>query len=294
MTRARDVLYVAGIRGTRPVPDCWYAVVAQSLVPESAPRDPETGELAAPYHWPEAARAGVEVPPAAAEPVPEAAALPNWLHRPAPSPAPAPQPLRPSRALAEPDPRLDGGTGAAAPLVAGAALLRGRAVHRLLQLLPTVSEPERVFAAERELAGLLVDPAARADVFAEAEAVLAHPELAQAFGRESRAEVAIAGRVATKRGEYAVSGQIDRLVRTAEGWHIIDFKTDRTVPAHAGQVAPAAVLQLALYRKLLEEMQPGAVRATLVFTAGPKLMPQPVALMEQALAKLGISANPVS
>jgi ATP-dependent helicase/nuclease subunit A len=294
MTRARDVLYVAGIRGANPVPDCWYSVVARSLVPESAVPDPQSGELASPYRWPEAARAGVEVPPAAAEPVPEAEVLPDWLHRPAPSPAPAPQPLRPSRALAEPDPRLHLGPAAAGPVAAGEALLRGRALHRLLQLLPTVSGPERERAAMRALGELLADPSARMAVFAEAESVLAHPQLAEAFGPGSRAELAIAGRVATQRGEYAVSGQIDRLVRNDAGWEIIDFKTDRAVPADMGQVAPAAVLQLALYRRLLMEMQPGEVRATLVFTAGPKLMPVPAAAMEQALAKLGIRANPVS
>ena len=52
---------------------------------------------------------------------------------------------------------------------------------------------------------------------------------------------------------------------------------------------------MALYRRLLMDMEPGApVSATLVFTGSeaPKVMPIPPAMMEQALESLGIRANP--
>jgi ATP-dependent helicase/nuclease subunit A len=66
------------------------------------------------------------------------------------------------------------------------------------------------------------------------------------------------------------------------------------VPATPAEADPAALLQLALYRRLLMDMEPGAeVRATLVWTAAPNVMPIPTALMEQALAKLGINAKAV-
>ena len=99
----------------------------------------------------------------------------------------------------------------------------------------------------------------------EAEAVLAHPELASLFAGESRAEVAIVGNVATTKGEYAVSGRIDRLLRDQAGWHLVDFKTDRSLPASLAEIDPAYVLQLALYRRLLMDIEPGVpVNATLV------------------------------
>jgi ATP-dependent helicase/nuclease subunit A len=61
------------------------------------------------------------------------------------------------------------------------------------------------------------------------------------------------------------------------------------VPGSLSEVDPAYVLQLALYRRLLMDMQPGAsVRATLVYTAGPNVMPIPAEAMERALAKLGV------
>ena len=50
------------------------------------------------------------------------------------------------------------------------------------------------------------------------------------------------------------------------------------MPASPAEIDPAHVLQLALYRRLLMEMEPGAaVDASLVYTAGPKIMPIPAA-----------------
>jgi ATP-dependent helicase/nuclease subunit A len=170
------------------------------------------------------------------------------------------------------------------------AVARGRIVHRLLQVLPGLSAEARRAQAERliarETAG---DPAMADALLREAEAVLSHLSLADVFGPASRAEVAIVGRVATDAGDYAVSGQIDRLVRMSDGWHLLDFKTNRSVPASLDEVDPAYVLQLALYRRLLTAMEPGvAVQATLVYTAGPNVMPIPAEAMERALTGLGL------
>jgi ATP-dependent helicase/nuclease subunit A len=175
-----------------------------------------------------------------------------------------------------------------------AALSRGRALHRLLAALPTIPEGERRARAAGILQRDGYDAALADEIAREAQAVIAHPALADAFGPQSRAEIPIVGRVSTARGDYAVSGRIDRLARTLLGWHILDFKTNRDAPADPAHVDPAFVLQLALYRRLLMEMDPGAeVRATLVWTTGPNAMPIPGALMEQALAKLAINAKPV-
>ena len=92
-------------------------------------------------------------------------------------------------------------------------------------------------------------------------------------------------------GDYAVSGRIDRLVRTAAGWRILDFKTDRACPLRWRRSTRLYVLQMALYRRLLMEMEPGAGGGrTLVYTAGPNIMPIPAPTMEKALAELGIRA----
>ena len=55
MTRARDVLYVAGMRLLKPPPRSWYTIVADALVPADIARN-DQGELAAPYQWPQPLR----------------------------------------------------------------------------------------------------------------------------------------------------------------------------------------------------------------------------------------------
>jgi ATP-dependent helicase/nuclease subunit A len=290
MTRARDVLYVAGIKGERTPEECWYSVVQKALVPPETPCDTQTGQLAEAFRWPQSIREPCAPKAEAEAALPEQDEFPDWLFRAAPSPPPAPQPLRPSRALAEPDftPSPHAGPG-----VAGGdlALRRGRAVHRLLQLLPGLPAETRSAVAARIVGGEIPGrPELVDEIWREVEAVLNHPELGDFFGPGSRAEVPLVGHVATERGEHAVSGQIDRLLRGSDGWHILDFKTNREVPASLADADPAYVLQLALYRQLLSEMEPGVpIEATLVWTAGPKTMPVPAVAMEKALRQLGVA-----
>lgn len=293
MTRARDVLYVAGVKLLRPPEASWYTIVRDALLPEdrSDIGFNEDGELSEPFVWPPSLRpargadAETTAAPAAPRPAPE------WLARAAPTSPRAPQPLRPSNALGEPDP-LPAGWRVPDP----EALRRGRAVHLLLQHLPFVAAEKRAAVADRLLAAeFSQSPDLEAALRDEAAAVIGHPALSGIFSGEARSEVAIVGSVPTTRGEYVVSGRIDWLVRDARGWRLIDFKTDRRVPASFGEVDPGYVVQLALYRKLLMEMQPGVpVAASLVYTAGPNVVPVPEESLEKALETLGVRANTVS
>jgi ATP-dependent helicase/nuclease subunit A len=89
MTRARDVLYVAGIRGERTPDECWYSVVERALVPPGSERDPETGELAEPFIWPQPLRAPSAVNAETEAPRSEQAELPigcSGRRRPPPLP----------------------------------------------------------------------------------------------------------------------------------------------------------------------------------------------------------------
>jgi ATP-dependent helicase/nuclease subunit A len=284
MTRARDVLYVCGIRGERTEKDTWYSLVRGALAPEAA-LDPETGELAAPACYPQSER-----PAIAPKPVPSAELdlhppHPAWLDRAAPPPPVAPRPLRPSGALVEPD----RGPVPEAPALVGAeaARRRGILVHRLLQSLPGVPEERREAVSLAYLERENCIGADAALIWQETEKVLAEPSLAALFGPDGRAELDLAGRIATPSGDYVVSGRIDRLVRNAAGWRILDLKTDRAVPADAAAVDPAYVLQLAIYRHLIQEIEPGAaVRAGLLYTAEPVLVDIPEMAMDEALERL--------
>jgi len=292
MTRARDVLYVAGIKGVRTPDNCWYSVVAKALVPEETPRTADD-ELATPFQWPQPLRPPLTERDGKKDQEEVSAEHADWLTRAAPTPVLPPQPLRPSSGLAEPDPIPIAPLRARRTASVDDALLRGRAVHLLLQFLPAISAADRASAAERLLAGEVEDSEQLRALGREVEAVLRHPKLKGFFGPESRAEVEIVGTVSTERGPYAVSGRIDRLARDLAGWRLVDFKTDRAVPVTVTEADPGYVLQLALYRKLLMEMEPGTpVEATLVYTAGPNVMPIPGEVMERALAQLGVSANP--
>jgi ATP-dependent helicase/nuclease subunit A len=126
---------------------------------------------------------------------------------------------------------------------------------------------------------------------AQALAVLADPRFAPLFAGESRAEVPIVGRLARPgrpgRPDFMVSGQIDRLVVTAQAVLIADYKTNRNPPQTVEAAPQAYVEQLALYRALLQRIYPERpVQAALVWTDIPDLMEIPPAILDAALARL--------
>jgi ATP-dependent helicase/nuclease subunit A len=171
----------------------------------------------------------------------------------------------------------------------GFAVLRGLVMHKLLQMLPGVAEPERRSAAERYLARAGSDWAnsEREKALNSIEAILADPDFAPIFGPNSRAEVAIMGNLQIKEKKRSVSGKIDRLAVTANKVLIVDYKTNRPAPGSLAEVPPAYVLQLALYRALLKPLYPGReVAAALLFTETPLLIELPAHAMDEALARL--------
>ena len=276
MTRASDRLYVCGWRGKRTPPaGNWYGMVAAGM--KAAGARPVAFDLAPLLG--EAGWAGeawrLETPQSAApdaeRPRPAAPAstvlLPDWSWRePPPEPSP-PRPLAPSR--------LGGEEPAArSPLGEdrGAAFLRGRLMHRLLQSLPAFAPEQREAAARRFLARPVhgLDPGAQAAILRETLQVMEHPDFAPLFGPGSAAEVPVVGLV----GGRALSGQIDRLVVTEEAVLIVDFKTLRPVPRSVAEVPPAYLDQLAAYRAAIAAVYPGkAVRCALLWTDEPALMP---------------------
>jgi ATP-dependent helicase/nuclease subunit A len=202
--------------------------------------------------------------------------LPAWLTASVPAEPEAPTRLTPSHAA----PRRRTG-GAAAE-----ARLRGILVHALLERLPAVLPEKRQGAAEAYVRARAprLGETERAVVVANALRVLGHEELESLFGPGSRAEAAIAGRLAVGGAERPVAGRIDRLAVLADEVLLADFKSDARVPG-PGEPAPAPyAVQLALYRRLLQEIYPGRrVRPFLVWTAGPLIRELPSADLDRAL-----------
>ena len=286
MTRAAERLIVCAADGIRKRPTgCWYDLVRDALDPFLAGEE-DNGEKVLRY------RKSVLLP----EPPPSAASaaaptappqLPAWLRQPAPVQKPLPAPLTPSTAF-------DEEIGAAAAIGTTAAdrqkaLKKGRLVHRLLQSLPDMPPERRRDAAERYLAKAAARFSAgeRAEIARQVVTMLNDLIFADLFAPGSRAEVPIVGRIPRADADpLLVSGQVDRLAVTQHAVLIVDYKTDRRVPAALDEVEPY-VTQVALYRALLSGLYPDKpVRAALLFTEAPRLLEVSPELMDDAFAKL--------
>ena len=202
---------------------------------------------------------------------------PQWCADAAPPEPTPPRPLMPSRPDAEPSVR--------SPLGAddGARFVRGRLIHRLLQTLPELPPEARAAAAARFLARPVhaLDAAQQAQLAREALAVLDHKDFAPLFGPGGVAEAPVVGRL----GDHVIAGQIDRLVVTDTTVFVLDYKTQRPVPASPEDVPRVYLRQMAAYRRALAAIYPDrAIRCGLVWTDGPSLMELPGELLDRHTA----------
>ncbi|MCU0911875.1 MAG: PD-(D/E)XK nuclease family protein [Rhodobacteraceae bacterium] len=284
MTRAETWLIVAG-SGDMGVDGgsgerAWYRMVARGMeasgaVPVDTPDGP-VQRLTSPL-W--------DAPPLIAAPATTspAIALPAWARRPAPPPPLDEGPLSPSDlgvAKALPG---DPGTGDEA-----AAKRRGRQLHLLLEHLPDHPPAARAAIAARLLAAgedaaTATEAAALA---AEAARILDDPALAAVFAPGTLAEAEIAA-VLPELGGRPVAGAIDRLAIHPDRVVLTDFKTNALVPARPEDVPEGILRQMGAYAACLALVYPGrAVETAILWTAAPRLMPLPPALIAAALARV--------
>ncbi len=278
-TRARDRLYVCGWRGVHaPGDGTWHALLEQALRAHPAIRAVERSGIGA------VLRLAPDETPAPRTPRPPAAPaispdLPSWLRRAAPIEPRPPRPLAPSAMpVAEaPAGRISG--------PAAAAARRGRALHRLFELLPELAAPERLAVVRRLIAHGLPELDAEGQRAVAEECLAAIALAPDLFGPQSRAEVAVAGLV----GRHPVAGQIDRLVVRQGEVLIVDFKSSRLPPQSIADVPPAHVMQLALYRACLQPIyRDHVIRGFLLWTAAPLLMELPATQLDAALISLQV------
>lgn len=297
MTRAEDRLIVCGYHGKRePSTGTWHSIVSRALIGAAESAERRHPAIDEPVH-----RFRVtKLAPVALVSGEDARQseifrpLPATLFRPLPPYEDLPRPLSPSGASALIDEAKEAVVDTRSPVLDGEAepgfaVMRGLALHKLLQMLPGLAESERRAAAERYLtrAGAEWPAAERDKALASVAAILADSRFDQLFGPSSRAEVAIMGSLEVKGKKRSISGKIDRLAVTPDCISIVDYKTNRPAPASLADVPPAYVLQLALYRALLQPLYPGReVAAVLLFTEAPRLIELPAAAMDDALARL--------
>jgi ATP-dependent helicase/nuclease subunit A len=292
MTRAADRLIVGGcmpgnMNNVRKL--CWYDLVGKGLAGSGLQEQTiETSDGAVKrYSRPEDVVAPTgdlarAVPSTAIE-------LPAWLRAPLRTEAPTPSLLRPSDSGG--DSRKVRSDEAVADRAR--AIQRGTLVHRLLQSLPDLDAGRRRDAALHYLVRNATGWS-EGDRVALAESVLGligDPRFAAVFAEGSRAEVAIVGRIElAERPTALVSGQIDRLVVTADEILIVDFKTNQAPPRTAAEAPAGYIRQLALYRQILRKLYPQRrVRAALLWTEIPELMEISAPALDAELASLGAS-----
>ncbi|MEL7689471.1 double-strand break repair helicase AddA [Citromicrobium bathyomarinum] len=277
MTRAEEALYIGGalLPSDKEVPEAsWYAVAA-SLFEGEPLADPiwggshdlgALGDIAAP------------APDAASEDrLPQ---LPDWAERPLAAEPSPPRPLAPSAVGEDLAPNPPGLTQT------NEAALRGTLIHRLLERLPDIPLDLREERATVWLASQAseLSEEVRAQMVAQALAVLDNPDFADLFAPGALAEVSLA---ATVEGQV-VTGKLDRLCVGDDAVLVVDYKTTRRPPQSLDQVPAATLKQMSAYASALASIYPGRrISAALLYTHAPHLIALPEDLLAQHKPGLG-------
>jgi len=99
--------------------------------------------------------------------------------------------------------------------------------------------------------------------------ILSDPQFAALFGPGSLAEAPLAATLADGR---VIAGTVDRILVEETKVSVIDFKTGK-VPATDAKIPNSHRAQMNAYAEALRVIFPGrAVRTSLLYTAGPKLI----------------------
>jgi ATP-dependent helicase/nuclease subunit A len=265
LTRAADRLIVSGVRpkarkdGADPRPaNSWHVLVERAMTPMAGPAE---GHVSLRYGsegnaQAKRAKTKVELP---------AVVIPDWARRPAPPEARPPRPLAPS-AIAVDD------ESAPPPSEAmRTAALRGTWIHQLLERLPAVETSARAGAANRwlERSAGVADAVVREEIVAQVCGILSDPRFGEMFGPGSLGEAPLA---ATLPDGRVIAGTVDRLRIDERHVSVIDFKTGR-VPETDADIPNAHRAQMKAYVEALQVIFPGRqVSASLLYTAGPKLI----------------------
>ncbi|HVZ29514.1 MAG TPA: double-strand break repair helicase AddA [Asticcacaulis sp.] len=301
VTRARDRLTVCGYAGKKAAPrglyPAWYDLAADAMANLEVTE--EVIDLTAPFDDFEMSKQAVirvfgrrsAIVAAEARPRPQAVVLPPFITAPVPQADIESERWRAISQLGDED--RDAEEPGTSPLDQRGGLgryRRGNLIHKLFEILPEVPPPNRADMAARYLARQSdLSDDQRREMTGAVMAVLTDARFADAFGPESRPEVALAGQIGTAAGGEAImlSGRIDRLVVTKDRVLIIDYKSNRPAPDRAEDASLTYQRQMAGYVALLRQIYPDrAIDAALLWTDGPKLTPLSETLVNLRLAEL--------
>jgi len=115
----------------------------------------------------------------------------------------------------------------------------------------------------------VIDQAVRAEIAGQVCSILADPRFTELFGPGSLGEAPLA---ATLPDGRVIAGTVDRLLVSDRRIAVIDYKTGR-VPGTDADVPNAHRAQMTAYKEALQVIFPGRqISASLLYTAGPKLI----------------------
>ena len=265
LTRAAERLVIAGVKPRREVPLLsWHAKTAQAMQAIGA-SPAEIDGWGPALVWEGKDSVAPRARPGKAELTP--IAVPEWLRRPAPIEARPPRPLAPSQIVEDMD------TAPPPSPEMREAALRGSLLHALFERLPGVSASDRMPLALRWLERSGVADASAREIASAACSVIADPAYADLFAPDALAEAPIAAALPDGR---VIAGTVDRLCIGTDRVRVIDFKTGRNIPSDVDGIPPAHRAQMEAYAEALEVIFPGrVVEASLLYTAGPKLITLP-------------------
>ncbi len=166
--------------------------------------------------------------------------------------------------------------------------LRGRTLHRLLEILPSHPPENHINIADRLLQMLVPDHPdhIREEWRDEVIKVLHHKDFAKVFAAGSKAEVSIGGTPKGVSEKVVITGQIDRLAVLENEVLVVDYKTNQPPPASQEQVADAYLAQMAAYRALIQEIYPDKkVICALLWTFDTRLMVLSDAILDHAFSQ---------
>lgn len=169
------------------------------------------------------------------------------------------------------------------------AIEYGKAIHRLLQVLPSLPQDSWRMSAENYLINRLAETSydARNQIVDSVINVMSDPKFAPIFSSESASEFSIMGSLMIKDEERIVSGRIDRLVVQDDRLLIVDYKTNFRAPTGISDISPSYIAQLAIYRAVLQPLYPNkTIEAGLLYTRTPKIIEVPAARLDQAMQEL--------
>ncbi len=165
-----------------------------------------------------------------------------------------------------------------------AAKLRGTRLHLLLEHLPGTAQDTWAQLCTRLLPDM--HDADRTELLNEAVAVMTAAPLSPVFAPDTLAEVPVSADLNGQR----MHGVIDRLIVTETEVHVIDFKSNATVPDSAESCPEGLLRQMGAYAQALAQIYPDkTIRTAILWTLTADLMWLPHDLVTDALARTQIS-----